>query len=281
MLQPLKASPLPYTMGNSGDLIKHGLLAEFIAWHIQNIDNTLKVYDPFGGRPWQAPIHPEVLMRLNRLESCGLKSSQNSPDVYFGSGHIIRHLNQLYSANISVLTSDRDETAREDLHNTGLPLIKLNGFEPGNAWTILSAKRDTKEASLIILDPFYELEYINQSVLPKIQKTVTNTPTSVALYVLYEEKEKALWAQFQKLNQSLSESGVRSVSLECKAVANSSIKGESKFHSYVILYMASQYSAEKLNVLRKNISVYADNLQSVIKHPICCDSQNVTTSDCS
>lgn len=50
------AKPLPYTMGNAGDLIKHGLISEFLNWYLKKDHKQTNFYDPFGGRPWQEPI---------------------------------------------------------------------------------------------------------------------------------------------------------------------------------------------------------------------------------
>ena len=44
---------LKYTIGNAGDIIKHGLLAEFVAWWSETHANrVLRMADPFGGCPW-------------------------------------------------------------------------------------------------------------------------------------------------------------------------------------------------------------------------------------
>lgn len=265
----LTSEPLPYTMGNCGDLIKHGLLAEFINWYSQNINKELTFYDPFGGRPWQNPIHSEVLRRIKLLKPCALKLAQDSNDLYYGSGHIVKNISRRLSTKVQVLTSDRDDQARKDLSYTGLPLISLNGFKPEDAYSIFNADRE--ENALILIDPFYDLEYINQVILTEIEKVVINTATSVVLYVLYDDNEIDNWSIFQNMNQILSQKNVRAISLECKAMEKSPIKGESKFHSYVILYASNQYPDEKLCVLKKEISDYAKKIESVIEHLIYCD----------
>lgn len=33
MIQDRTAASLPYDMGNAGDLLKHGVLAEFVRWY--------------------------------------------------------------------------------------------------------------------------------------------------------------------------------------------------------------------------------------------------------
>ena len=41
---------LPYEMGNSGDLIKHGVLAEYVRWRHQS-GSPVRFIDLFGGEP--------------------------------------------------------------------------------------------------------------------------------------------------------------------------------------------------------------------------------------
>ena len=45
------AMTLPYDMGNAGDLLKHGVLAEHVRWHAVWACR-FDFLDPFGGKPW-------------------------------------------------------------------------------------------------------------------------------------------------------------------------------------------------------------------------------------
>lgn len=56
---------LPYDMGNSGDLLKHGVLAEFVRWQCESRE-SFRFIDPFGGEPWSEPV-PEVVPRVLAL----------------------------------------------------------------------------------------------------------------------------------------------------------------------------------------------------------------------
>ncbi len=71
----MKASKLPYDMGNVGDLFKHGMLAEFVEWWLKHNDNEFVFLDPFAGRPYVLPPHPEVISRMQLLPDCALKRS--------------------------------------------------------------------------------------------------------------------------------------------------------------------------------------------------------------
>ena len=41
---------LPYDMGNIGDLLKHGVLAEFVRWQCE-LGRSFRFFDLFGGEP--------------------------------------------------------------------------------------------------------------------------------------------------------------------------------------------------------------------------------------
>ncbi len=44
------AMRLPYDMGNAGDLLKHGVLAEFVRWRRER-EKSFRFIDLFGGEP--------------------------------------------------------------------------------------------------------------------------------------------------------------------------------------------------------------------------------------
>ena len=54
-------------MGNAGDLIKHGLLAEFTLWWLQRNKSKFTFLDPFGGRPFVCPPNIKVTERVKSL----------------------------------------------------------------------------------------------------------------------------------------------------------------------------------------------------------------------
>ena len=47
---------LPYDMGNAGDLLKHGVLAEFVRWRCES-GRPGRFIDLFGGEP-EGPAVP-------------------------------------------------------------------------------------------------------------------------------------------------------------------------------------------------------------------------------
>jgi hypothetical protein len=151
----LKSKPLPYTMGNAGDLIKHGLLEEFINWHCRDLRQRLIFFDPFGGRPWQEPVHVEVAERIERLDPCPLKQAQE--DIiqgYYGSSHIVAQISAANDNKINIYSSDSDADARDDLKNTGINPMNLNGFNNNNGYSIIDCNFSDTEDTLILIDLF-------------------------------------------------------------------------------------------------------------------------------
>ena len=264
-----KSSPLPYTMGNTGDLIKHGLLCEAISWLLERSEASVNFFDPFGGRPWQSPIHPEVVNRLNKLSPCPLKLAQKDVNLrYFGSGHVVKNLSDLSPKECCVYVSDREKTVRDDLKLSGLNLISFDKFTPDSAYSILDCEDIKRNNSLALIDPFYELEYINNSVLPKICDLVSSHSVAVILYVLWLDDERELWENFQTLNDKLIQNKVHHCSLECQAINDSPVKGEGKYHSSVHLYLNASIPEQQLSVLRKSLQNYSRNLEKALGQPI-------------
>ena len=82
---------LPYDMGNAGDLVKHGVLAEFVRWQCE-LGIPLRFMDPFGGEPWERPV-PEVARRVRALKGTALHTAQTDIEDgrYYGSAFVVLH----------------------------------------------------------------------------------------------------------------------------------------------------------------------------------------------
>ena len=151
----MKAERLPYDMGNAGDLIKHGLLAEFTEWWLSIKKSDFVFLDPFGGRPYVLPPHPEVIRRLHKLSDCALKRAQ--PDIanrYYGSAKIVKNIATSTDHVAHVKVSDRNQAALDDLLNEKFELIELAGFDRQESFSIIDSKVPAHLASLLLLDPF-------------------------------------------------------------------------------------------------------------------------------
>ena len=75
-----------YDKGNAGDLLKHGVLAEFVHWQCQS-GRSFRFFDLFGGEP-EGPAVPEVARRVRALPDGALRAAQTGIDAdrYCGSG---------------------------------------------------------------------------------------------------------------------------------------------------------------------------------------------------
>jgi hypothetical protein len=63
----MMAQPLSYDMGNAGDLLKHGVLAEFIQWWCPLHARRMRFVGPFGGRP-ELLVTPMAAALRDKLE---------------------------------------------------------------------------------------------------------------------------------------------------------------------------------------------------------------------
>ncbi len=115
---------LPYDMGNAGDLLKHGVLAEFVRWQC-DLGRSFRFFDLFGGEP-EAPCQEEVARRVRALQAWALRAAQTGIDErrYCGSGLVARNA----AANagrggIRVFSADRDRGRRERLQRAGLSML--------------------------------------------------------------------------------------------------------------------------------------------------------------
>ena len=158
---------LPYDMGNAGDLLKHGVLAEFVRWQC-GLGMPLRFMDPFGGEPWGRPV-PEVERRVRTLEPSALRAAQSDIDEhrYYGSSLLVRRAAEAVGGRkISVLGSDACAPRRERLHACGVTMLHealpgLVGASSGrdrydgyHAFEVIA--HDAREGDLALIDPFVD-----------------------------------------------------------------------------------------------------------------------------
>ncbi len=201
-------SKLKYTMGNPGDIIKHGLLAEFVAWWGEAHNNRiLRFADPFGGCPW-GNIEEPVKNRLEILSGTILAQAQNNGGKgrkYLGSGHLVQQAAKDCGVDVCVLVSDKDEGARCDLIDSGLDLIEPR--LPGDdGYGILDAMYPQKY-DLILLDPYSDFllnEYQNKNKrFDQIQNEVNrNSELFIAVFVLDMDTNNTIGRNFANYKES-------------------------------------------------------------------------------
>jgi len=265
----MKAEPLPYDMGNSGDLIKHGMIAEFTKWWCHHNQDQFVFYDPFGGRPWVEPPHKKVIERLSQLKNCALAEAQPIPDTrYYGSGHIIRKISHHAGCSARVLVSDRNEDAIDDLVNSGLERIDHKKFISQNAYSILECYLRSNDASLILLDPFADFLESYETLLPKVTEFVAQAEVAVALFVLSDESTSLEYENFSNLRRRGTTGKTVQFSFSCPQLQNTGIEGEERYWSDVILFLPVKYDTLLLENLKNNLQKYAELLTQVLEQDI-------------
>ena len=181
---------LPYRMGNAGDLLKHGVLAEFARWRCESLEATkpFRFLDPFGGQPFREVDEDDIVIkRIGCLAKiapeCALVQAQKGmPSRYYGSGHVV-HL--AARGKTEALVSDRCPDKREILRNeTELMELKARGFDSRDGYSVLnSINNGFINADLVLIDPFGNfLPKWQDEVLPKIANAAKRT--AIVLFAL-------------------------------------------------------------------------------------------------
>jgi hypothetical protein len=264
----MNAEPLPYDMGNSGDLIKHGMIAEFAQWWLLHNQTPFIFYDPFGGRPWVEPCR-KVTERLLMLKNCALGFAQPEPlSRYYGSGHLIKNIVHNAGGSSQVLISDRNKEAINDLIASGLDRITLKGFMPDDAYSILDCNLTSNKANLLLLDPFADFLENYENLYPKITAAVVQAEIPVALFVLSDDSLAFAYEKFNELRKRDSKEKMIQLSFSCPQLHHTGIKGEEKYCSDIILLLPVNYRTPQLDVLRKNLKRYSDMLTQLLNQKI-------------
>ncbi|MBV5330111.1 MAG: hypothetical protein JZU65_21200 [Chlorobium sp.] len=264
----MKAEPLPYDMGNSGDLIKHGMIAEFTQWSVLHNQAPFIFYDPFGGRPWGDPCK-KVTERLLMLKKCALRIAQPEPNTrYYGSGHIIKNIAHNAGGSSEVYISDRNKEAINDLIKSGLGQISLEGFMSEDAYSILDCNLQSNNANLLLLDPFADFLENHEKLFPKIAAIVAHNEVAVALFILSDDSMSLAYGKFNDLRKRESKERILQLSFSCPKLHDSGIKGEEKYCSDIILFLPAKYRTPQLDILRKNLKRYSDMMTQVLNQEI-------------
>jgi hypothetical protein len=258
----MMAQPLPYDMGNAGDLLKHGVLAEFTQWWCHLHARRMRFLDPFGGRPWVEPPVPRVVERVKALAGFALCAAQPLPEIrYYGSGHVVRHAAQASGHDAEVLVSDRDPAALRDLLASGLQALQHPGFDPADGFSILTAEVD---ADLALIDPFAPfLRDEAPLVLPRVD-TVSQRRATV-VFVLIQDPMDAVGRRYAALKaRHLGHAW----SLNCPKLPDTGVKGESNYETEVLLLAPVLLATPMAAALRDKLEQYAARLTEVLGVPV-------------
>ena len=249
--------PLPYDMGNAGDLLKHGVIAEFAEWACRVFGKPLAFLDPFGGRPWEEPPNPRVADRLRRLPDCALKRAQPQYERrYYGSGHVFRHAARSAGCSSRVFASDRDADSRAELTASGLEELSASGFDSQNAYSILTADMS---GDLLLIDPFSDFLPSAPTYLPELARVAQRIP--VILFVLDLDPNNRVGRQYADLRSKYL---VDAFCVRCPKLADSGVRGEAKYEAEVILLATSLEAHPQYPTLRRSLSYFVERLSGVL-----------------
>lgn len=252
------AQPLPYDMGNAGDLLKHGILAEFTQWWCKTHSKSIRFIDPFGGRPWAEPPVPLVTDRVKSLRGFALFEAQPKPEMrYYGSGHIVRNAARAVGQDADVLVSDRDTMSLQALIKSGLSALRYPGFDPINGFSIVSTDI---EADLVLIDPYATfLRDEAPQVIPQAAKA--STRMAIVLFVLNLNPRNAVGQRYAALKR---DHLPNAWTMHCPKLRSTGVRGESNYEAEVLL-SSSDLNANPLAIeLQAKLEKYAQKLTEVL-----------------
>ena len=233
-------STLPYQMGNAGDLLKHGVLAEFVRWRCAQ-GAAIRFLDFFGGEPFDDGVPDEIVQRVAGLKDTALYEAQ--PDIskgrYYGSGKLVQRLGELESGSlVSVYVADQDRERRHRLRNSELRVLDEafpgieSGPKPYDAYAALSRiVSSTRTGDLVLIDPFDRfLPDEAPRVIPEMAEIAKTG--SVMLFALNLDPFNAVGRRFDRLvEQHLGSALIMTV----PPLRESPIRGESRYYVDLIL----------------------------------------------
>ena len=237
---------LPYDMGNAGDLLKHGVLAETLRHRlIFRPNQPVRFLDLFGGEPFSCEASKETVERVRKLSECAIQDGQ--PDIcagkYYGSGMLARKLGHSFGRHVSVFTSDRDEGRRERLREAGLrPLEEAfprlgdpANYDAYRALDVIGS--ETTGNDIILVDPFDDFLKLDagrsnraEQILPILCRIADRS--TVLLFALNEDPCNPVGRRFDELLQNHLNGAVV---MRCPPIRKSQVKGESYYYADVVL----------------------------------------------
>jgi hypothetical protein len=253
-----KIMSLPYDMGNAGDLVKHGLLAEFARWCCEHESQPLRFLDPFAGRPWVGPPNPEVARRVQALPPCALRTAQADPsNRYYGSAFVVLNAARSIGGVADVFVSDSDPSARRAFDEVGLKNLTCCGFSSSDGFTILDADCP---GDLVLLDPFSDfLPKRAADVIPKI--SVASRRMACVLFVLNLDPNNSVGQRYRRLR---TEHLASAWSLHCPKLPDRGVAGESRYEVDVLLTWQRLRDHPKRDQLRDRLGAFSTHLSSVL-----------------
>ena len=267
---------LPYDMGNAGDLLKHGVLAEFVRWR-QGVSvmasSPLRFFDFFGGKPWEENAHQEVVRRVQSLTDTALLEAQ--PEIaqerYYGSSHLVwQAAENVGVKSAQIYASDSDAGRARKLRNSGLfpvadiilPSLSPNSnMPPYDGYDFFDPiAASCQQGDLALVDPFGDfLPRKSGIVIPQI--AVASKKATVVLFALNLDPGNRVGQRFDAL---LKTNLPNALKMTCPPIGNSTVKGEGTYYADVVL---AAPSALEVDGLQTQLSAFTEKLAAVLDLP--------------
>ena len=263
---------LLYDMGNAGDLLKHGVLAEFVRWRCKSpeAEKPFRFLDPFGGFPWCKCCKHKIVGRINALGECALSAAQVkiASRCYYGSGHLACRAARAVDARIIVHASDGSPLLRRRLVRSGLLPLDFPGFKAECAYSVLESKLPPDGEILLLLDPFGD--FLKCGIYQRVIPQIANVPPHVAT-MLFVLKENEHAREYERLrNKYLDGAWV----MRCPPLirkrdggAIQTVKGETRHHVELLLIAPRLLPSPNIEELRKRLNCFAQKLAAVLHLP--------------
>lgn len=240
--------PLPYDMGNAGDLLKHGILAEFVRWRFDQ-GGAFRFIDLFGGELCNQPASDDDAAKRARMvakrvrvllpQNNALRTAQAGieRDCYYGSGLLVKKMAELAGRNdVCVIVNDSCRERRKRFEKSNLSL--LDEEFPGvssdayDAFKEIVFQDKLQENDLVLIDPFNDLlkekKYVN--VIPQMAKAAERA--TVLLFALNLNPCNKIGQGFDKF---LDDHLPKAWRMTMPPLRYSGIKGESTYHAETVL----------------------------------------------
>ena len=266
-------SGLPYDMGNAGDLLKHGVLAEFVRWRqiaSVMVNSPLRFFDFFGGEPWEDNAHQEVVRRVQSLTDTALLEAQ--PEIaqgrYYGSSHLVwQAVENAGVKNTQIYASDSDAGRARKLRNSGLlpvteiifpPLSPNSNTPPYDGYDFFDPiVASYQQGDLALVDPFGDfLPRKSGIVIPQI--AAASKKATVVLFALNLDPGNRVGRRFDALLKAHLPNALK---MTCPPIGNSMVKGEGTYYADVVLAGPNVSDAGGLQI---QLSAFTEKLAAVL-----------------
>ena len=262
---------LPYDVGNAGDLLKHGVLAEFVRWRCES-GGSCRFIDLFGGEP-EGPAVAEVARRVRALPNGAVRAAQTAigEGRYCGSGLVALRAGGMAGGGVRVLTADRDPERCKRLRAAGLSMLDEEfprcGARAGryDAWTAFDEVAPAlHDDDLVLLDPFEEFVRDRApAVAPRMADAVGRG--AVLSFALNLDPRNCKGRRFDALLERYLPGAWR---MTCPPLSRGTgVRGEATFHADVVLAARPLPGGPDAHRLRTRLEVFTKGLARVLDLP--------------